>query len=553
MKTQLSRRLRRELGRATDTPTAVEGKPRESTLDSPAARTPQRHAPTRPAAVPSWQDRRMEQPQPPAVPEATNTALVQQLRRSMQRIDRRYELLSRRREEPRPRERPSLGTPDPYYVPSQLPEEARWLPVRRLPARRWAPAEQQDATASTPSPPPPRPAQTLAWSPRLGTTAAHRQPIDVSGLLYRQSYALDARFGRLSLAPPVGEALRRLRQLVAFLLPEVSPEESAELLPRDFLFLDTETTGLSRGAGTIAFMIGVGGFFGPDGGLQVDQIVLDDPARETEALELLAGYLARTRVLVTFNGASFDLPVLRNRGVLCRLPLALDRPHIDLLPLSRRLFRPRLPDCRLGTLEREILGFTRKDDIPGAEVPLAYLRYLRGGAMEELFAVLEHNLFDVAGLAALLENVTARFVDPLQWAEDASELLATGLFWKRHDPALAQRCLERALELSEASETSQKKRWGALRRRALTELAAVHRRAGDTARAGATWDRLRREFPHHERGWVELAKHHEHVTKDLEQALRFAEAAPSQRPEGLQRRLARLRRRLARPGDVSLR
>lgn len=526
MKTQLSRRLRRELGEtAAPAVRAVVSSvaPRESTA-----------APT---------------------PEDPPTDLVQQLRRSMQRIDRRYELLSRRRDELRPRERPSLGTPDPYYVPTEIPQEARWLPVRRLPARHWTrPVEDDTQTPPAVASASPPTLQPLAWSPRLGATANHRQPIDDARLLYRQDYALDARFGRLSLAPPVGEPLRRLRQLVGLLLPELPPQEAAELVPRDLLFLDTETTGLSRGAGTIAFMIGVGGFFGPDGGLQVDQIVLDDPAREHEALELLAGYLARTKVLVTFNGASFDLPVLRNRGVLCRLPLDLDRPHIDLLPLSRRLFRPRLPDCRLGTLEREILGFKRQDDIPGAEVPLAYLRYLRGGAMEELFAVLEHNLFDVAGLAALLENVTARFVDPLHWAEDASELLATGLFWRQLDAELAQGCLERALELSEGAGSDRGRRWGALRRRALTELAALHRRSGDTARAGATWDRLRREFPNHERGWVELAKHHEHVTKDLEQALRFAEAAPTQRPEGLQRRLDRLRRRLARdPGGASLR
>ncbi len=381
-----------------------------------------------------------------------------------------------------------------------------------------------------------RPAPAAAvrpWRPRDASACEPlRQPHSDCGLLYRERYAPGQHLGALDLTAPDRPALALIARLAG-------DEESSALKPQDLLFLDTETTGLSRGAGTIAFMIGVG-FFDDEGGLVVDQIVLTNPEREPEGLQLLAQELSQARVLVTFNGASFDLPVLRNRVILTRTP-GLDGlhalPHIDLLPRCRRLFRQRLPDCKLGTIERQILGFTRRDDIPGAEVPLAYLRFLRHGARDELQQVLEHNLLDIASLAVLLPRVAHHVFEPLRWAEDAAELLASGRYWASSDQWLAIACLERAVEL--ASRPGE-------RRKARSELARLYRRAGDRGRARDQWEVLRREFPGHDEPYVELAKHEEHVTKDLASALRHAEAAPNANHPQIQRRVARLRRRLER-------
>ncbi|MCK5795973.1 MAG: ribonuclease H-like domain-containing protein, partial [Deltaproteobacteria bacterium] len=377
---------------------------------------------------------------------------------------------------------------------------------------------------------------------------ALRQPTSAGGLLYREicrccSEPCDLgdleELEELKLTPPSPKDLSRVGVWLGEKAPPSSPPP-ANLKARDLLFLDTETTGLSRGAGTLAFMIGVGRFAGNGDDLEIDQIVLDSPHREAEGLDILAGYLDDARALVTFNGASFDLPVLRNRAVLCRQPHLATRlnalPHLDLLPPSRRLFGARLPNCRLGTLERQILGFTRRGDLPGAEVPLAYLRFLREGRATAIQEVLDHNFLDVAVLAVLLTRVIAHRFDPLRWAEDATELPAAGRIHSATNPPLALACFQRSLEQPASSD---------LRRRAWIELARLRRRSGDLEGAALAWDTFRREFPDRSEGWIELAKHHEHVTKELQTAMRFAQGAPDHARADIEHRLVRLRRRLA--------
>jgi len=366
-------------------------------------------------------------------------------------------------------------------------------------------------------------------------------PIDAEGELYRHCFPPGHAFGQVCIDTPP-EALSRVERLLRI---EASWTASAPLRASDLLFLDIETTGLSRSAGTLAVVIGVGRYVGTADGathLEVDQLLLRDPGREAPILERLQRYLAQARALVTFNGRGFDVPVLRNRAVLCRTPLALDSPHLDLLPVCRRLFRPRLLNCRLGTLEQQLLRFHRHGDLDGAEVPRIYADYLRTGRTEELGWVLEHNRLDVAVLAALLVRVSLHVVEPLQWAEDAEELLATGRLHLLHgDVTLGRACLERGLELTRRHTT---------RRRLLAQLASHHRRSGELARARELWERCRVEFPEENAPWVELAKYHEHVSKDLGQALALAEQAPHQSSDEHQRRLERLRRRLERGRSV---
>ena len=169
--------------------------------------------------------------------------------------------------------------------------------------------------------------------------------------------------------------------------------------PTDLLFFDTETTGLSGGAGNSIFLMGMAWIEGD--GLTVEQVFLEDFPGEVEFLSRLDERLNRHRVFVSYNGRAFDAHVLRTRFLLNRMSFELEQ-QMDLLYWSRRLWRRVLPDCSLGTVEREILGIRRELDVSGFEVPGIYLEYLRSGRVGRLDAVLEHNLQDVRTLAELL-------------------------------------------------------------------------------------------------------------------------------------------------------
>lgn len=367
------------------------------------------------------------------------------------------------------------------------------------------------------------------------SSAARSRP-----LVYSRTYELAERHGEASLEPPNAENLGHIGALVALQARRDAPvrELGSGLRAEDLLFLDTETTGLSRAAGTIAFIVGVGGFWGPSGAFQVDQIVLHDPGREHEALSRLADYLCRARLWVTYNGRSFDLPVLRNRFILHRLAVDFDAPHLDLLPWCRRHFKSRLEDCRLGTVEERIVQFRRVDDLNGSEAPRVYQDYLADGRFHEMERLLEHNRHDIVTLAPLLSRLARHVLEPLEWAEDGEELLATGCFLvARSRCDLGESCLRRALELSRRPNT---------RKRAIVHLARLLRRQGRDEAAAALWEQYRDEFPRCNMGWIELAKHHEHHTRDLALALALTLHAPDRDEPEVSRRQARLHRRLAR-------
>jgi uncharacterized protein YprB with RNaseH-like and TPR domain len=169
----------------------------------------------------------------------------------------------------------------------------------------------------------------------------------------------------------------------------------------DLLFFDTETTGLAGGTGTRAFMIGAADWHG--GSLRVRQLFIASMAAEAAMLREFAGWLAPGTVLASYNGRSYDAPLLRTRYRLARLPDPLHGlDHLDLLHPSRRRWRGRWENCRLATIEREALRILREDDLPGSQAPAAWLSYLRGGAATDLRRVAEHNRQDVATLAQLL-------------------------------------------------------------------------------------------------------------------------------------------------------
>ncbi|MCB9558368.1 MAG: ribonuclease H-like domain-containing protein [Deltaproteobacteria bacterium] len=371
---------------------------------------------------------------------------------------------------------------------------------------------------------------------------AEPAPIDDAGLVYRHVFERDTRFGRAALEAPSRAALHAARHLLRAKLEWTDGDEA--LGPADLLFIDTETTGLSRAAGTLAFLIGIGRFCEQGKRFIVDQLFVRSPQYEPAVLDLLADYLARAKLLVSFNGRTFDMPILRNRSLIRRVPLLLELPHLDLLPLCRRLLGSRLSNCRLGTVERELFGFVRQDDVDGSLAPELYNAFLRSGSLAGLCGVLEHNRIDIASMAPLFSELVMRASDPLQWAEDGEELFAAARL-HLETPGLAERCLQRALQLWQSPAT---------RRKTLETLARLRQRAGDRGEAAKLWHQLLGEFPQYNSGYIELAKHYEHVEKNHAVALRTALAAPHQDLDELPRRIARLQRKLNRAGapDVQL-
>jgi uncharacterized protein YprB with RNaseH-like and TPR domain len=166
------------------------------------------------------------------------------------------------------------------------------------------------------------------------------------------------------------------------------------------LHFDTETTGLAGGTGTRAFMIGAADW--QPGGLRLRQLTITTMAAEAGMLRHFAQWLAPDTVLVSYNGKCYDAPLLNTRYRLARLASPLPGlPHLDLLHPSRRRWKGRWENCRLGTIERQVLGVVREDDLPGSEAPRAWLDYLRGGSARDLRRVADHNAQDLRSLAAL--------------------------------------------------------------------------------------------------------------------------------------------------------
>lgn len=206
--------------------------------------------------------------------------------------------------------------------------------------------------------------------------------------------------------------------------------------PRRYLYLDTETTGLMGGTGTIPFLTGLAWF--DDETLTVEQILLRTPADEPAMLHHLSQRLARASAIVTYNGKSFDWPLIKSRYILNRLPPPPDPLHLDLLHASRRVFRRRLGEVRLTTLERALLGFRREYDVDGHEIPALYWSMIRSADGSLLTPVVEHNINDLVALAGVLATLVDRF-ETLRPSDDPSDHLGLAHVAARaDDPARAR-------------------------------------------------------------------------------------------------------------------
>ncbi|NLT43207.1 MAG: hypothetical protein GXX93_11080 [Anaerolineae bacterium] len=285
--------------------------------------------------------------------------------------------------------------------------------------------------------------------------------------------------------------------------------------PSSAVYFDTETTGLGTATGTLVFLVGVGRFV--TGGFEVTQYFLPGPDGEKAFLGGVREGLGET-FLVSYNGKCFDAPLLQTRYLLQRERLALTRwPHLDLLRAARGLYRARVPDCRLGTIERMVLGVEREEaDVPGFLIPGIYFDYLRSGAVEELARVFYHNLLDVLSLAGLGGAAAATMEGRLA-SPPASDLSGAGRLLE-----LAGRDAEAEASYRRALLTARGEERAAMLRR----LGFLLKRQREHVRAAEVWNALVESGTDRDGvAHTELAKHLEHRIRDYTEALAVVEMA----------------------------
>jgi uncharacterized protein YprB with RNaseH-like and TPR domain len=313
-----------------------------------------------------------------------------------------------------------------------------------------------------------------------------------------------------------------LAELPEDLLTAISGGATPPVSPSEWAFLDTETTGLAGGSGTCAFLVGIGRIT-PEG-FRVRQFFMRDYCEEASLLDAVARYLAPFRVVITYNGKTFDQPLLETRYRLNRSRPPFGKlEHLDLLHGARRLWKLRYESCRLVDLENQVLGFERQGDVPGALIPYLYFEYLRTHRAARLLPVFHHNALDILTLACLTGIVPLAFKDAFKDPENlpfrhGSEIAGIAR-WLRQAGELEQaRNLFRSAIGADLSDD--------LLFRTLWDLAALERKLGAEAQAVAIWNDLAAtRNPFRVPALEELAKHHEHRQKDLARALETTRAA----------------------------
>jgi uncharacterized protein YprB with RNaseH-like and TPR domain len=316
------------------------------------------------------------------------------------------------------------------------------------------------------------------------------------------------------------------------------------------LFVDLETTGLAGGAGSYAFLVGCAWFDG--GTFRIRQFFLSDFGAERSLLVAVQGAVESAGAIVTYNGKTFDMPLMETRFIMHRMPAPFGAvPHIDMLHPARRLWRGAGDEggsCRLSALEQAICGHAREGDVPGFEIPSRYFHFVRTGDPRPLVPVFEHNRLDLLSLALLTSHAAQLLEEGPGAARTAREAYGAGRLYERSGVTLAAKeCFARAVDLPGDVATHAE---------ALRAFAVLARRDRRYAEAAAAWGRiiaLQGCPPHIVREATEaLAVHHEHRLRDPRTARAFALEAlqlhetPTRR-HAIHHRLARLDRKMARP------
>ena len=341
-----------------------------------------------------------------------------------------------------------------------------------------------------------------------------------SGPLFRRrhSYTLSERIGSVSLGAALAADERQLSLLG--LEPAVATRDVAGAL-----FLDTETTGLG-GSGCLAFLVGLAWFEGDR--VVLDQYILTSPQHEPAMLETVRARIARASYLVSYNGKSFDMPMLATRWVMNRIDQPESRPHLDLLHLVRRVHRDRTWRKTLTSAERHVLGFDRGPDVAGAEVAERYQHYLHSGDCAPIEDVMRHNAHDVMSLVALV----GMYGEPLGRLDGEDLASAARVFQRAGDLTCAAIAAERALV----------KGGGAT---ALRARGFIAKAAGDKRRALADFEAIVAQSCDLEVR-LELAKLYEHFCREPHRALATIAEGTTENACAHERRMRRLERKCAR-------
>ena len=315
---------------------------------------------------------------------------------------------------------------------------------------------------------------------------------------------------------------------------------------RRCLFLDTETTGLSGGAGTVAFLVGVGWVEGD--ALVIEQLMLREYADEPELIDRLSQRMAGFDSVCTYNGRNFDMPLLEARFTMNRMR---DRwktlENLDLLYPSRRAWKLRLGSCRLCNIETEVLGMAREDDLPGSEVPARFFQFMKTGEEALLDDIVRHNRQDIATLAKLLVRLCA-VNDRPDLIIDQRDQFSMGKSLERQGELKPAREMYRASARPRPAGTLAALSGERIAGSANWRLYALCRKSGDWAGAENVLIQMlrRRQMPG--TVCVELAKLCEHRRKDYSRALEYARQSAlypdGETAEQLEKRLNRIQRKI---------
>lgn len=311
---------------------------------------------------------------------------------------------------------------------------------------------------------------------------------------------------------------------------------------RRCLFLDTETTGLSGGAGTVAFLVGVGFIDGES--FVVEQYLMRDYADEAEMLHRLAQRMEGFDAVCTFNGKNFDLPLLETRYTMCRMR---DRwrqmEQLDLLYPARRTWKMRIGSCRLSRIEEYILGQARVGDLPGSEVPQRYFDFLKSGDMALLQDIIDHNRQDIYTLGTLLAHLCALYAHPERETHRA-DLLSMGRALERQGELRPARELYRIAAIPPPAGSISTLAGTGIAAKAAWHMYLLARKNRDFEGMREILEQMAVRRQMREKIYVELSKLHEHHYKNPQRALRYADLAARYTEPGETDALFRRRERL---------
>jgi uncharacterized protein YprB with RNaseH-like and TPR domain len=286
--------------------------------------------------------------------------------------------------------------------------------------------------------------------------------------------------------------------------------------PEQWLFLDTETTGIVGGTGTYPFLVGIAWW--DAGGLEVEQFFMREHSEELSVLVALAERMAERRVLVTFNGKSFDWPLLETRYQMARrIRVPTPRAHLDFLHPARNLWRLRLGSARLPELEKHVLGWNRGADVMSELIPQIYFDYLRGGSPDPLVPIFHHNQMDLRGLAGLASRVIAVLGNPELHGQDALELFGVSRICERRGLAARATALyARSIAAELPPETE---------RAAQRFLARLAKREGNHELACQLWEKMLGDSRDGLEAYEQLAIHYERRAREPQRAAELARKA----------------------------